>query len=154
MTKALFVFLLSMVPLIELRGSIPLGFGAGLPWFITYVVSVVGNLLPVPIILLFVKHVFSFMKSRGGKLESIALFFEKKGMSKSAKVTKYASLGLFLFVALPLPGTGAWMGSLIAALLNLRIKHSLFSISLGVLCAGLIMTLACYGIVSGLDFII
>ena len=151
--KGLAVFFLSMVPLIELRGSIILGFGLGLDWFITYIVSVIGNIIPIPIILLFVRAVFAFMKKHGGKLERIALWFESKGTSKSDRVTKYASLGLFLFVAIPLPGTGAWMGALIASLLNMRLKHSLISISLGVMCAGLVMSLACYGIVGGLDFL-
>ena len=151
--KGLAVFFLSMVPLIELRGSIILGFGLGLDWYITYIVSVIGNIIPIPIILLFVRAVFAFMKKRGGKLERIALWFESKGTSKSDRVTKYASLGLFLFVAIPLPGTGAWMGALIASLLNMRLKHSLISISLGVMCAGLIMSLACYGIIGGLDFL-
>ena len=153
MIKILTVFLLSMVPLLELRGAIIAGAAAGLPWYVSYVVSVIGNILPVPIILLFVRKVFGFMKSRGGRLERMALWFENKGASKSDKVTKYASLGLFLFVAIPLPGTGAWMGSLIAALMNMRLKHSLISIFLGILTAGLVMSLACYGIISGLEFL-
>ncbi len=151
--KLLSIFFLSMVPLIELRGAIPLGFGLGFEWQTTYIVSVIGNIIPIPVILFFVRAVFKFMKSRGGKLERIAVFFEEKGTSKSVKVTKYASLGLFLFVAVPLPGTGAWMGALIASLLNMRLKHSFISILLGVMCAGLIMTLACYGIIGGLDFL-
>ena len=89
----------------------------------------------------------------GGKLERIALWFECKGTSKSDKVTKYATFGLFLFVAIPLPGTGAWMGALIASLLNMRFKNAFISILLGILCAGLIMSLACYGIISGLEFL-
>lgn len=153
MAKVLTVFLLSMVPLLELRGAIVAGSIAGLPWYVSYVVSVVGNILPVPIILLFVRQVFSFMKKRGGRLERAACWFESKGTSKSDKITKYATFGLFLFVAIPLPGTGAWMGSLIAALMNMRFKHSLISVFLGILTAGLIMSLACYGIISGLDFL-
>lgn len=153
MGKILTVFFLSMVPLLELRGAIVAGSIAGLPWYVSYVVSVIGNILPVPFILLFVRRVFSFMKKCGGKLERLALWFENKGASKSDKVTKYATLGLFLFVAIPLPGTGAWMGSLIASLMNMRIKHSLISVTLGVMCAGLIMSLACYGIISGLEFL-
>lgn len=153
MAKVLTVFLLSMVPLLELRGAIVAGSIAGLPWYVSYVVSVVGNILPVPIILLFVRQVFSFMKKRGGRLERAACWFESKGTSKSDKVTKYATFGLFLFVAIPLPGTGAWMGSLIAALMNMRFKHSIISVFLGVLTAGLIMSLACYGIISGLEFL-
>ncbi len=151
--KLFSVFLLSMVPLIELRGAVILGFGFGLEWYVTYIVSFIGNIIPIPIILLFVREVFKFMKKRGGKLEKIAVFFENKGASKSAKVTRYATFGLFLFVAVPLPGTGAWMGALIASLLNMRFKNAFFSILAGVACAGLIMTLACYGVISGLDFL-
>ncbi len=151
--KLLGVFFLSMVPLVELRGAVILGFGLGLEWYVTYIVSVIGNIIPIPIILLFVRAVFKFMKNRGGKLEKIALWFENKGASKSDKVTKYATFGLFLFVAIPLPGTGAWMGALIASLINMRFKHSFISIALGVLCAGLIMSLACYGVISGLEFL-
>ena len=153
MVKILTVFFLSMVPLLELRGAIVAGSIAGLDWYVCYVVSVIGNLLPVPFILLFVRRVFEFMKKCGGKLEKTALLFENKGVKNSDKVTKYATLGLFLFVAIPLPGTGAWMGSLIASLMNMRIKHSLISVTLGVMCAGLIMSLACYGIISGLEFL-
>lgn len=153
MVKVLTVFFLSMVPLLELRGAIVAGSIAGLPWYVSYVVSVIGNILPVPVILLFVRRVFEFMKARGGKLERIALWFESKGAKKSDKVTKYATFGLFLFVAIPLPGTGAWMGSLIAALMNMRLKHSIISVFLGILTAGLIMSLACYGIISGFEFL-
>lgn len=151
--KLLSVFGLAMVPLVELRGSVILGCGLGLEWYVTYIVSVLGNLLPVPFILLFIRSIFDMMKKWGGKFEKIALFFEEKGTSKSLKVTRYASLGLFLFVAIPLPGTGAWMGALIASLLKMRLKHSLISITLGVICAGLIMSLACYGVISGLEFL-
>ena len=153
MIKLLTVFFLSMVPLLELRGAIIAGAAAGLPWYISYIVSVIGNIIPVPFILLFIRKIFEFMKNKGGKLESLALWFENKGIKKSDKVSKYATVGLFLFVAIPLPGTGAWMGSLIAALTNMRFKHSMVSILLGILTAGLIMSLACYGIISGLEFL-
>ena len=153
MIKLLTVFFLSMVPLLELRGAIIAGAAAGLPWYISYIVSVIGNIIPVPFILLFIRKIFEFMKNKGGKLESLALWFENKGIKKSDKVSKYATVGLFLFVAIPRPGTGAWMGSLIAALTNMRFKHSMVSILLGILTAGLIMSLACYGIISGLEFL-
>ncbi len=153
LTKSLSVFFLSMVPLLELRGAVILGSTLGLEWYITYIVSVIGNILPIPVILLFVREVFKFMKKHGGRLEKIALWFEHKGSSKSDKVTKYATFGLFLFVAIPLPGTGAWMGALIASLINMRFKNAFFSIVAGVLCAGLIMSLACYGLISGLEFL-
>ncbi len=153
LTKSLSVFFLSMVPLLELRGAVILGSTLGLEWYITYIVSVIGNILPIPVILLFVREVFKFMKKHGGRLEKIALWFEHKGTSKSDKVTKYATFGLFLFVAIPLPGTGAWMGALIASLIDMRFKNAFFSIVAGVLCAGLIMSLACYGLISGLEFL-
>lgn len=151
--KLLSVFFLSMVPLIELRGAVILGYGLELEWLSTYIVSVIGNILPVPFILLFVRAAFKFMKKCGGKLERIATKIEEKGIKKSDKVTKYATFGLFIFVAIPLPGTGAWTGSLIASLINMRFRNAFLSVVAGVLCAGLIMTLACYGLIGGLAFL-
>ena len=144
----------SMVPIFELRFSIPWGFAHGMEWYVVYIVSVIGSMLPVPFILLFVRKVFGLMKKWGGKFEKVALFFEERGVKKSDKVSKYATLGLFLFVAIPLPGTGAWMGSLIAALTNMRFKHSIISVLLGIIVAGGLMTLISMGVVSGLDFLL
>lgn len=144
----------SMIPLLELRFAIPWGVAHGLEWYTVYAIGVIGSILPVPIILLFVRKVFEMMKKWGGKLEKAALWFESKGASKSGKVTKYATIGLFLFVAIPLPGTGAWMGSLIAALMNMRFKYSIISILLGVLVAGALMLMISLGVVSGLDFLL
>ena len=154
MLDYLAVFFTAMVPVFELRAAIPLGALNELNWVLVYILAVIGNILPIPIILLFVRRVFAFMKKRGGRIERIALWFENKGLSKSNKVTKYATFGLFLFVAIPLPGTGAWTGSLIAALTNMRFKHSIISVSLGVVCAGIIMLLAGYGSVSALKFLL
>lgn len=147
----LYVFFLSMVPVIELRGAIPLGAILDLPLWSNYLVSVFGNFLPVPFILLFIRHILNWMKTTK-RLSRIALWLEEKAQRGSERVMKYASVGLFLFVAIPLPGTGAWTGALVAALMNMRMKYALPSILCGVLTAGVIMALASYGVVAGLGF--
>ena len=154
MLKNIFwVFFISMLPVVELRGSIVVGAGLDIPWWINYAVSVIGNFLPVPVILLFIRKLFKWMK--GIKyLDKIANKLEEKAHKKSADVLKYASLGMFLFVAIPLPGTGAWTGSLIASLLDMRLKYALPSILAGVLVAGFLMTGASYGFLGFLEFIL
>ena len=147
----LYVWLLSMVPVIELRGAIPLGAALGLPIYTNYLVSVLGNFLPVPFILLFIRRILEWMKTPR-RLSKIALWLEGKAEKHSDKVTRYATFGLFLFVAIPLPGTGAWTGALIAALFRMRMKHTLLSILFGVMTAGLIMALASYGVVGIFNF--
>ena len=147
----LYVLLLSMVPVIELRGAIPLGAALGLPIYTNYLVSVLGNFLPVPFIMLFIRRILEWMKTTR-RLSKIALWLEGKAEKHSDKVTRYATFGLFLFVAIPLPGTGAWTGALIAALFRMRMKHTLLSILFGVMTAGLIMALASYGVVGIFNF--
>lgn len=142
-----------MLPLFELRGSIIVGAAMGIPWWINYIVSVCGNLLPIPFILLFIRGILRWMKGVKG-LSKIALWLEKKAHKHSAKVMKYATFGLFLFVAIPIPGTGAWTGALIAALFEMRLKYSLPSITLGVLTAGVIMVCASYGFVGFLNIFV
>ena len=112
--KVIGIFLISLLPVIELRGSIPVGYYQGLPWYTNMITSIIGNLLPVPFILLFVVKVFEFMKKRNimvGFIEKI----EKRAMSRSDSIANKEFIGLMLFVAIPLPGTGAWTGALIAA---------------------------------------
>ena len=147
----LWVFFISMVPIIELRGAIPVGATLGLPWVSNLILCIVGNMLPVPFILLFIRHILSWMKKT--RLHRIAEWVEEKGKKNFGKVMKYASVGLFLFVAIPLPGTGAWTGALVASMLDMRMKYALPSIFLGVVCAGVIMSLASYGFVSFLGFL-
>lgn len=142
----LWVFFISMFPIVELRGAIPVGAAMGLPLWSNYLMSVVGNFLPVPFILLFIRRILSWMKTTR-HFAKIALWLEEKAEKNTAKVMKYATFGLFLFVAIPLPGTGAWTGALVAALVNMRMKYALPSILLGVLAAGVIMSLASYGVV-------
>lgn len=148
----LWVFFLSMVPVLELRAAIPIGATLGLEWVANYLICVIGNMIPVPIILLFVRHVLEWMK-KIPRLDKIALWVENKVQKNTPKVQKYASLGLLIFVALPLPGTGAWTGALVAAMLDMRMKYAIPSIFCGVLIAGLIMSLASYGLVSFLTFL-
>ena len=126
--KVIGIFLISLLPVIELRGSIPVGYYQGLPWYTNMITSIIGNLLPVPFILLFVVKVFEFMKKRNimvGFIEKI----EKRAMSRSDSIANKEFIGLMLFVAIPLPGTGAWTGALIAALLQFNRKKSFMYIS-------------------------
>jgi len=149
----LYVFLCSMVPIIELRGAIPMGAALDVPFYINYVISVVGNMIPVPFILLFIRHILHWMKNVP-KLDKIAIWIENKAEKNKAKVLKYATFGLYVFVALPLPGTGAWTGALVAAMLDMRMKKAIPAILLGVMTAGVIMTLASYGAIGFLKFLL
>ena len=149
----LYVFFCAMVPLIELRGSVIIGAGMGMPWFANLALSVIGNMLPVPFILLFIRRILSWMH-KTKHFKGVAEWLEKKAHSKSDRVLRCASLGLVLFVGIPLPGTGAWTGALIAALLDMRMKYSLPAIFAGVCLAGVIMCCASYGMVSFLSFLL
>ena len=149
----LYVFLCSMVPIIELRGAIPIGAALGLPVYVNYIISVIGNIIPVPFILLFIRAILQWMK-KVPKLNKIAVWVEEKAEKNKSKVLKYATFGLFVFVAVPLPGTGAWTGALVAAMLDMRMKRAFPAILFGVMCAGVIMSLASYGVLSFLSFLL
>ena len=147
--EELCVFFCSMLPIIELRGAIPLGATLGLPWWQTFLIAVVGNMLPVPIILLFVKSVLTWMgKCRIKFFNKIANKMFEKAEKNRAKIEKYAFWGLTLFVAIPLPATGAWTGTLVAALFDMKFWKSLLAAFIGVLIAGVVMTLISYGVVA------
>ncbi len=139
--------LISMIPLIELRGSILVGGTLNLPFVQTFIAAVIGNMVPIPFILLFIEKIFDWMK-KVKHLDKIALTIEEKAMSKSEQIEKFGYLGLFLFVAIPLPGTGAWTGSLLAVLFRMKRWKSLGFIFLGVLTAGFIMSLLGYGLLN------
>lgn len=149
----LYIFALAMVPVIELRGAIPLGAGLDLPWWVTFLTCVVGNMVPVPFILLFIRQILHWMK-KIRHLDKIANWVEEKARKHSHQVTKYATWGLVLFVGIPLPGTGAWTGALIAAMLDMRLKYALPSIFFGVLIAGFLVTGISYGFLSALSFLL
>ncbi|MGN0150157.1 MAG: COG2426 family protein [Clostridia bacterium] len=141
-------FLISMIPLLELRGSIIVaGSILKLPFIQTFAAAVVGNMLPIPFILLFIEKIFNWMKGIDC-LKKIPNSIEAKAMKKSEQIEKYGYLGLFLFVAIPLPGTGAWTGSLLAVLFGMKPKKSLLFIFLGVVTAGIIMSLVSFGAIN------
>ena len=159
MIHYLIVFLISMVPLIELRAAIPYGLALAeqfaLSPLLIYVVAIIGNCLPVPFILFFIRKILAWMQaSRVGFFRKVATFVVEKGERGFARVQKYANVGLFLFVAIPLPGTGAWTGSLIAALLDMKKRYAFLSIALGVITAGIIMSLITGGVLAGLDWLL
>lgn len=144
----LLTLLVSMVPVVELRGGIPFGVAAGLPVWAAYLAAVMGNLLPVPFIVVYIRRIFHFMRQHMPRLNSLVDKMERKAHLKSASVLKYQYLGLAIFVAIPLPGTGAWTGALVAAFLDMRLKNALPSIVGGVLSAGLIISILSYGVKS------
>lgn len=143
------VFIISMIPILELRGSILAAGFMDVKFLPTYAAAVAGNMLPIPFILVFITRIFDWMKKRE-KLGKIAVKFEEKAMSKSDGIKKYGKLGLFIFVAIPLPGTGAWTGSLAAVLLGIKPKDAFVPILLGVMTAGLIMSLISFGIIKSI----
>lgn len=152
MKNILYVFLCAMLPVIELRGAIPLGYGLDVPWAVNFITSVLGNFLPVPFILLFIREILKWMK-KVPKLAKIAEWVEHKAQKNTDKVMRYASLGLFIFVAIPLPGTGAWTGALVAAMLNMRFKYALPTIFAGVVAAGFVVSGITYGFLGFLSFL-
>ena len=147
------LIIVSMLPIIELRGAIPLGAALlNMGMWETFFISVIGNLIPVPFLILLTRPIFSWLK-KTRLFSGIVHKLESKVQTKGDKVMKNAALGLFLFVAIPAPGTGAWTGSMIAALFDMRFKYALPSIILGVITAGIIMTVASFGVTSLVGFI-
>ena len=140
------VFLVSMAPLAELRGAIPLGIAMGLdPWGV-WLASVLGNMVPVPFIILFIRQIFRWMKERGGRLAALVERMERKADRGAELFYRYELLGLCLLVAVPLPGTGAWTGALVAAMLRLRMKNAVPAIAVGVCLAGVLVLMLSHGI--------
>ena len=147
--KYLIVFLISMVPLIEIRGAIPYAVGFGLPLWPSIIVAVLGNMLPVPFIFLFARKVLEWGKDKkiiGGFFTWCLEKGEKGGRKLEAKAGRGLYWALLLFVGIPLPGTGAWTGTLAASILNMDFKKSVVYVMLGVLLAGAIMLAASLGV--------
>ena len=177
----IYVFIISVLPIIELRGAIPVGAALGLPFYTNFPLAVVGNLLPVPFILLFIPRFLDFLAKfktfrpmvlwlrkkankhsskvfgKDAEVEELTLdeelLLNSKENSKVMKMSGGIFIAMFIFVAIPLPGTGAWTGSLVASLFNLPKKRSFLAILLGVLAAGVIMCLASYGVLGFLKFL-
>ena len=137
----LVVFVVSLLPILELRGGLVAASILGIDWIVAFPICVIGNMLPMPFILLFLKQIFAFLKRKGGFFGKMVCWLEERADRKSSSLNKYKLFGLFLFVAIPLPGTGAWTGALVAALMEMRMKRALPTIFLGVLIAGIAVTL-------------
>ena len=143
--RELCVYFCSMLPIIEFRGAIPLGWVLNLPWWQTALFSIAGNLLPVPFILLFIRAILRWMRdSRVKFFSNIAAWLDRKIEKHKGTIEKYSYWGVVIFVAVPLPGTGAWTGTLIASVLGLEPKKSFLAAALGVLGATAIMTVISY----------
>jgi len=143
-----FTLLVSMAPVIELRGGIPFGVAHGLPVWAAYVAAVIGNMLPVPFIIVYIRRIFQWMRKRLPRLNSLVDKLERKAHLKGQKMTKFKYLGLMIFVATPLPGTGAWTGALAAAFLNMPLRKALPSIAAGILIAGIAISILTFGVAS------
>ena len=144
--KLLMTFGMSMVPVIELRGAIPMGIAAGLPPAMACMVAILGNLLPVPLVMLLARRVADWLRGTaffGPKID----WLERRAHLKGRIVRKYRLLGLTVLVAIPLPGTGAWTGALVASVLDIRMRHALPAIFLGLIIAGGLSTLLTMGLV-------
>ena len=137
--EALLTMLISMLPVVELRGGLPAGVAMGLPVPTAFLASLIGNMIPVPFIILFVRPLFKWIRVHIPKLEGFVSRLEARAKAKSANVVRYQTWGLLLFVAIPLPGTGAWTGTLAASLLDMDFKSSVRACMGGVLLAGCIM---------------
>ena len=164
--RELYVFIISVLPLIELRGARPVGAALGLEWYFNLPLAIIGNLLPIPFILLFITKIFDWMakfkifrpiiewlRKKADKHSSRVLGEDAEINDASRKMPIGIFIGLMMFVALPIPGTGAWSGALVAALFNLPKKQSMLAITIGVLICGVIMTLASYGVLGFLAFL-
>ncbi|MGN1351084.1 MAG: COG2426 family protein [Anaerovoracaceae bacterium] len=147
--KMLVTFVVSMAPVVELRGGIPFGAALGLDPLSAAAAAVLGNLVPVPFIILFVRYVFAWLK-RFPRLGSLVERMEKKAHLKSRTVMKYQKVGLCILVAIPLPGTGAWTGALVAAIMDMRLKRAVPPIVAGVLIAAGIVSCITYGLIAAL----
>ena len=143
-----FTVLVSMIPVIELRGGIPFGVGVGLPVWLAYLAAIIGNMLPVPFIVVYIRRIFQWMRRHLPRLNHLVTRLEQKAHLKGRMVTKYKYLGLAIFVAIPLPGTGAWTGALAAAFLDMPLRKALPSIFAGVLVAGVAISILTFGVAS------
>ncbi len=149
------VVLCSMIPIIELRGGIPLGMALGLPWWQSFLFAVIGNMLPVPFIFLFINKLIGWMsRSKVKFFNKIGGWLIRKAEKNRGKIEKYSFFGVCLFVAVPLPVTGAWTGSLVASTIGMRFWKALLSCFLGVLIAATIVTLISYGALAAFQFLL
>jgi uncharacterized membrane protein len=145
--ELIYVFLISMLPVVELRGAVPIGAGLGLSPAENIIAAVAGNMLPVPFVVIFVRRVIAWLSSKNVRLKRVIDRYLSKRIDRHAKI-KYTSelVALAVFVAIPLPGTGAWTGAVIAGMLGLRLKTAVPAIAIGVVAAGIIVSILTYGV--------
>ena len=148
-SREMIVFIISMIPILELRGGLLAASVLNIDIVRALWICIIGNIIPVPFILLLITKIFDWMKGTK-RLKPVVEKLEKKAMSQSANIEKYEFWGLVAFVGIPLPGTGAWTGALIAALLGIRFRKAFPAIVIGVCLAACIMTIISYGIVGGI----
>ena len=145
-----YTFLIAMLPVVELRGASPVGVGmlgrSALPS--VYLAAVLGNMLPVPFIIVYIRRIFQWLRRRSRRLDGLVTRLETKAHLKGRMVTRYKYLGLCILVAIPLPGTGAWTGALVAAFLDMRLRSAVPAIFLGVVIAGILVSLVTGGVIA------
>lgn len=147
MSGSLMTMLMAMAPVIELRGAIPYGVGvADLSVVHATILAIIGNMIPIPFLILFTRRVFEWLRTKSAGLERFVSKMEAKAEKNKEVVLRYEFIGLMILVAIPLPGTGAWTGALVATVMNLRLRSALPSIGLGVVIAGIIVSTMTYGV--------
>lgn len=144
--ELLLTFGTAMIPVLELRGAIPVGVAAGLPPAVACIAAILGNMVPVPFIMLLIRRIFDWLRTTAFFGPKIT-WLEHRAHLKGRLVRKYRLPGLMILVAIPLPGTGAWTGALVAALLDIRLRHAIPAIFLGVVIAGILITMLTMGLV-------
>lgn len=143
-----FTTIVSMLPILELRGGIPFGVALGLTHWQAFLAAVVGNFIPLPFIVVYIRRVFQWMRRHLPSLNQMLDRLERKAHLKGRKVSKYKYLGLMIFVAIPLPGTGGWTGALAAAFLDMPLRRAIPAITVGLFVAGFLVTGLTYGFTS------
>lgn len=150
MLKYFITFILGMTPIIEIRGAVPIGVGMGLSYFEAFLIGFIGNIIPIFFIVKYIRPIFDFL----GRFKIFKIIIDwatekaTRKIEESERLQNFAALGLFLFVAIPIPGTGAWVGSLIANFLNMPVKKAFLPLAIGVFVAGIIMLIATGSVVT------
>lgn len=145
--KMAVTFFISMIPVVELRAGLPYGITLGLDYPLALTAAVLGNMLPVPFIIVYIRHIFTWARKRSIWLDTIITKLEQKAHLKGRIVQKYSTIGLCVLVAIPLPGTGAWTGALVAAMLDIRLRRAVPAIFIGVCIAAAIITGVTFGVI-------